>query len=1052
MAVPMLRGILSLRGLFIGLAILLLLGGVFLFALPAAFSSGSLRTDFARQLSRVSGADITLNGPVRFSVFPRFGIVAQDVAVATDDIALSVKETVASVYLRPLLSGRVQIKGFSLTEPEIVLRQTVNEEASADGAQTATAQGGDVFANAAVMLQRLSLDRFSLVGGRVSSEAAQGVDELVSNLDIEMSMPDIAQPISVAFSGMMDGRQVRFSGDLASLEQLLAREPSAFTLDLKLDPPPHPALADLTASGDLQFAEGGSYRIGNGKAETLGQPIQLAGSYRPGEKPYVSLALRAEELDFDALQSQEQPAQKNAQAAKQDRAPEVVGDEPDGSAMAPLADLNGDFRLEIGSLNVAGAQASGVVFAGVLENGQLDATMDASEIAGGVISARLLAALGETQPVFQGSFTADSVSLGGLARIAGTDFPGQARFDSDLQYAFQGISEAALRRSLNVAGTLRLSDGRLEIAELASLGGESATTISDLALTAKIQNIETPVSLNGKLAWNGENVGFDARISALELLSGKNSTNAAISVRSRPVSVQFKGSVGLDGVANGDTKVSAQSLKRLLVWFGQNADVPAGPFSYGGRLSAGKDRYSFENANISFNGMKASGSGSLDLGERLSIRSDLSFGDLDLAAFTRGDARADPAGNGARPKPGNRNADTPFDLTFLRSLDADIDLRANILRFGDVKAGPVATRVTIKDGRARLQLPQTGFYGGMVEADISADGSSEEAAIAVIANLKGVDALELFRDAAAFERIEGKLNASLTTGGKGNSSKRLARSLEGNTEIRFQDGAIKGIDVASVLNNLRDVMAGGFQESSAEKTEFTELGMSMNIAGGIAKTDDIRLLGPLVRMDGSGQVDLAEETIDMRLNPRVVGSLSGQGSEFDMAGLSMPVIIEGPLAAPKIYPDLTSLLKDPNASLQALSQLGLKIKGLDGGNVDLGRLARENLGGNGDIVGSLLNQVTGGNPARPAPAQQQGQPKIRDVEADLERFGIPIPSPSPRKTASVNQQQNEAQPAAQRKPASQQLVDSVAPNLPSSIDREAAGQVLDGLLNRLNQQ
>ena len=83
--------------LIAGAAILLVLG--VLVAIPAMLSSDTLRSNFAAQLSSITGSQIVLNGPVRFSIIPDFGIIAEDVAISTADrsAAVSVQRAVAAV-------------------------------------------------------------------------------------------------------------------------------------------------------------------------------------------------------------------------------------------------------------------------------------------------------------------------------------------------------------------------------------------------------------------------------------------------------------------------------------------------------------------------------------------------------------------------------------------------------------------------------------------------------------------------------------------------------------------------------------------------------------------------------------------------------------------------------------------------------------------------------------------------------------------------------------------------------------------------------------------
>jgi chaperonin GroEL len=59
-----------------------------------------------------------------------------------------------------------------------------------------------------------------------------------------------------------------------------------------------------------------------------------------------------------------------------------------------------------------------------------------------------------------------------------------------------------------------------------------------------------------------------------------------------------------------------------------------------------------------------------------------------------------------------------------------------------------------------------------------------------------------------------------------------------------------------MLRNLGTGIIEGWQGGEAEKTDFASLGASFKIAQGKATTEDLHLVGPLVRMKGAGTVDL----------------------------------------------------------------------------------------------------------------------------------------------------------------------------------------------------
>ncbi|MGE5648765.1 MAG: AsmA-like C-terminal region-containing protein, partial [Bacillota bacterium] len=86
---------------------------------------------------------------------------------------------------------------------------------------------------------------------------------------------------------------------------------------------------------------------------------------------------------------------------------------------------------------------------------------------------------------------------------------------------------------------------------------------------------------------------------------------------------------------------------------------------------------------------------------------------------------------------------------------------------------------------------------------------------------------------------------------------------------------------------------------AAEKTDFSELSGSFRIANGVAHNDDLSIKSPLMRIGGSGDIDLGAERLDYLVRATVVQSLQGQGGPELQAlrGVTVPVRLSGPFAA-----------------------------------------------------------------------------------------------------------------------------------------------------------
>jgi AsmA protein len=109
------------------------------------------------------------------------------------------------------------------------------------------------------------------------------------------------------------------------------------------------------------------------------------------------------------------------------------------------------------------------------------------------------------------------------------------------------------------------------------------------------------------------------------------------------------------------------------------------------------------------------------------------------------------------------------------------------------------------------------------------------------------------------------------------------------------------------------------------KTDFAELSGSFTIKNGLVSNDDLKMLSPLLRVSGKGTADMPPRTVNYRVEPKAVSSLSGQGGVADKAGITVPIIVEGSWDNPSFRPDLTGaisdLAKDPAKALDAVKGL-----------------------------------------------------------------------------------------------------------------------------------
>ena len=277
------------------------------------------------------------------------------------------------------------------------------------------------------------------------------------------------------------------------------------------------------------------------------------------------------------------------------------------------------------------------------------------------------------------------------------------------------------------------------------------------------------------------------------------------------------------------------------------------------------------------------------------------------------------------------------DYTPLRQLIMDGLVKIDNLTVKKANVQDVHLKITAKNGIINLNPIKLNMYQGNLAGKASLDVRKDTPKSAINLNVENIQVNPLLQDVAEKDILEGSTFAQLSLRMTGDNATLIKKTLNGGGKLVFTDGAIKGIDLASMVRNIK--VAFGLAEKSAErpKTDFTELTAPFSVKNGLVHTPQTSLKSPLLRIIASGNADLVNETIDMRVEPKVVGTIKGQGDTEDRSGLMVPVVVSGTFAEPKFRPDLKSavtqdikgMLKDDDPESVTEKAKGL-IKGLLG--------------------------------------------------------------------------------------------------------------------------
>ncbi|UFZ01759.1 AsmA family protein [Bradyrhizobium ontarionense] len=346
---------------------------------------------------------------------------------------------------------------------------------------------------------------------------------------------------------------------------------------------------------------------------------------------------------------------------------------------------------------------------------------------------------------------------------------------------------------------------------------------------------------------------------------------------------------------------------------------------------------------------------SIDLASKPLVKVDLDVRRFDIAS---------PAPQSSAHASGWSTA--AIDLRGLNYVDARVRLSATDVGISGARLGPLDVEALLAGGVLKATISNLGVYGGQANGEVVIDASAGNPTYAMHCDLVGVRALPLLSSLAEFDKLDARMQGKLALRSSGASQQAIMSNLSGSAFLLFQDGAIRGINVAQMIRSLTTNPLSGWQDSKDLSTDLTQLSASFQVERGQATTSDLNLVGPLVKVAGAGTIDLGNRALAMRVEPKLVMTTEGQGRTSDPIGLGIPVIIDGPWSQPRFYPDMAGILDNPDAAYAKLKQMGQGLFGKDGAGLN------NLINGIGGLIGNSAPGTAGstGAPSAAAPNTQ----------------------------------------------------------------------------------
>ncbi|GGB39252.1 hypothetical protein GCM10011316_09110 [Roseibium aquae] len=937
-----------MRRLLIGLFSLAFMLATAILVIPFFLPKDAIRSKVIAEIDRQYGWRLRLDGPVSLSLFPGFALNARDVGLSgeagADGIEFARAERIdVQLAWGGLITGDIRVTGLDLESPDILL------------------EIGPVGLTS--WAPRRDLDAAGLTGDQADGAlAGTGASENTNGAGTaDGTLPAILQRVGIDRLSISDGR-LRYA-DLRTQQRL-----EIAGLDLVLTAPSLTGTVDLDSSFTFQgapFDISGSMDNPIAFAEGKMQPVNL--SLASGETELlITGSAGASPLAMDLAISAGGPSLRSAA--------ELAGLQlaTDPGRFSIEASVSGDDR-QISVANLSAALAA------VEVSGSLDADLTGSA------------------PRLTGRLMANDAPLADIVALAGQNRPAGGTVGVDVSFETGGANMPALLASLSLSGSVAVENGEVGGLDLAPAfdGDETANSIRDIDLMVQIAGVTQPITLSGALGWRDERFTLTGTAGIAPLLAGL-AAPVEVNVKGQRLSAGFKGEAAASGALNGAVSVETANLRELLAWAGQPIGAGAGlrQFKASGLFSIEENAIAFDETQFVLDETSGKASGRIQTAGKPNITADLVLNEIVLdpylsqAGADSGAGAPPPSGQGGARQAARGWSTDAIDFSGLNAANAAFSISTNAIRWEAITVGRSRLTANIQNGVLTANLAEMQLYEGNGTGQVVLNGAAGLPQVQAAFALKNLNAYPALRDAADFEWIEGRAELSLEISAQGGSQRELVQGLNGTAAFTFLDGAIRGLNIPRMVRGLSVETLLGWQENPAEKTDFNSLGANFSIANGIASSSDLAMIGPLVRVNGTGRTDMPQQQLDWRIEPRIVPSLEGQapaprpkGADKTLAGLGVPVIVRGSWDQPQIYPDISGILENPEAAYRQLQSMGGELfKSIQDAPAEV--LA--------DQANEVIRRVTGGNTQIDVQKVIDGDVNDEDVlKAVEEGFGLP---------------------------------------------------------------
>ena len=235
----------------------------------------------------------------------------------------------------------------------------------------------------------------------------------------------------------------------------------------------------------------------------------------------------------------------------------------------------------------------------------------------------------------------------------------------------------------------------------------------------------------------------------------------------------------------------------------------------------------------------------------------------------------------------------PFKSDRWGRIDAEVTLKANTFRSGDLPLDGLDTHLSLRDSVLTLAPLNFGIAGGHLDGTIVLDGRKDPIHAQVKLRARKILLAKLFPTVTLNKASIGEINGEFDLAGNGNSIRRMLADANGKVGLVISGGEISQLMMEKVGLHLWEMLE--LNVTGDKRVKLRCAVADFDVKKGAMNADALVFDTEVTTIIGTGRIDLGEERLDLTLNQRTKNT-----SPF---ALRSPIHVRGNFARPEASVD-----------------------------------------------------------------------------------------------------------------------------------------------------